>query len=427
MSYSDFVYGAIIQEYHKLFEVEYSDKMYKSLVYYVDAKSALKAQNFSFRVLDEGFSIYKDGVFFNETKMGVMSAPFLNAWISESIEGLTLFPVRFGMVHPREVQGQLSNYSAKYKEDISTQNVTDAQADVGAVEIFMSNEIVNTGKQGLFMLDHKSISAISRVDFEDGGKVSFDDDSEDDGSSDSDSDEAGDDAATPKKELKQPKEKIPVPFYYVIAMEKRGKKLETLPKIWKKKIKDDGLSWEFTDGRLYVSNTKGASYGFPPAPHHIYNLPKLNLSLDHWDAPTLAADRRAGSTSSAPAAGFNGVHSSGAGTAYGTADWVTVMDQFLGDPCFATYQVFRDSNCIAKAYETHKKDIGYKMGSNNAPMSGTIRKIIRGEENAVTWPQFTELLKSVARPNDIKGLMLILFKFRLYVAQTINGTVYVTE
>jgi len=424
MSYSDFVYGAIIQEYHKLFNVEYSDKMYQSLVYYVDAKSALKAHNFSFRVLDTGFSMFKDGVFFNETKMGVFSAPFLNAWISESIDGLTLFPVGFGMVHPRELRGQLSNYSTKYEEEIATQNVTDAQADVGAVETFMSNEIVTTGKQGLFMLDSKSIGAISRVDFEDGGKVSFDDDSEDESSSDSDSDndDAGGDATESKpREPKQPKEKTAIPFYYLIAMEKRGKKLETLPKIWKKKIKEDGLSWEFTDGRLYVSNTKGASYGFPPAPHHIYNLPKLNLSLDHWEAPLIAADSKA-QRSAAPSARLGGI-----GSASGAEDWVLVVEQFMADPCFSTFQVFRDAICIAKAYDTHKKDVGYKMGSNNAPMSGTIRKIVRGEENAVTWLEFTDLLKSIARPNDIKGLMLILFKFRLYVAQTTDGTVYVTE
>lgn len=427
MSYSDFVYGVIIQEYHKLFNVEYSDKMYRSLVYYVDAKTALKAHDYSFRVLDTGFSMFKDGVFFNETRMGAFSAPFLNAWISESIEGLTLFPVGFGMTHPRESRGELSRYSPRYKEDIATQNVTDAQADVGAVEIFMSNEIVTTGKQGLFMLDQRSIRAISRVDFEDGGKVSFDDDSEDDGSTDSDSadeqSDAGAAAAEPKQITpKQPKEKIPIPFYYLIAMEKRGKKLETLPRIWKKKIKEDGLSWEFTDGRLYVSNTKGASYGFPPAPHHVYNLPSLNLSLDHLEAPLPAAEKKQGS-SSAPkfsAAGLSGV-------AGGATDWVLVVEQFMADPCFATFQVFRDSTCVAKAYETHKKDNGYKMGTNNAPMSAVVRKIICGEENAVTWPNFTDLLKSVARPNDTKGLMLLLFKFRLYVAQTTDGTVYVTE
>jgi hypothetical protein len=424
MSYSDFVYGAIIQGYHKLFEVEYSDKMYQSLVYYVDAKSALKAHNFSFRVLDKGgaFSLFKDGAFFNETKMGVFSAPFLNAWISECIEGLTLFPVGFGMVHPKELRGQLSNYSAKYKDEIATHNVTDAQADVGAVDIFMSNEIVKTGKQGLFMLDHRSVNPISRVDFEDGGKVSFDDDSEEDDSSDSDSEAEREGATKPKKEPKQPKQKTPLPFYYVIAMEKKGKKLEALPKIWRKKIKEDGLSWEFTDGRLYVSNTKGASYGFPPAPHHIYNLPKLNLTLEYWESPLCRADMESKAERSAPSVKF-----SGAGTASGADDWVMVMDQFLDDPCFATFQIFRDSACIFKAYEAHKNDIGYKMGSNKAPMSGQIRKIICGEESAVTWPEFTDLLRSIARPNDIKGLMLILFKFRLYVAQTTDGKVYVTE
>lgn len=422
-----------------MFKVEYSDKMYNSLVYYVDAKSALKAKNYSFRITDTGFSLFKDGTFFNETKMGAFSAPFLNAWISDSIKGLILFPVGFGMVHPRELQGQLANYSAEFMKETAALNVTDAQADVGIVEIFMSNEIVTTGKEGLFMLESKSVSAISRVDFEDDGKVSFDEESEcDDSSSDSDSDadnteetpfpEAAVEGATAaepkKKEPKPPKERTErkaVPFYYVIAMEKRGKKLDKLPKIWRKKIEADGLSSNFKDGRLYVSNTKGASYGLPPAPHHIYNLPRLNLSLDDWETP-LATDR--------PKTLFvkpGAAARSGAGAFTGNEDWVTIVEQFLAEPCFATFQVFRDSTCIARAYESHKTDLGYKMGSNKNPLSRTVRHIIQGEENAVTWPEFTDLLRSTARPNDTKGLMLFLFKFRLYVAQTTEGKIYVTE
>jgi len=417
MSYSDFVYGAIIQEYHKLFNVEYSDKMYNSLVYYVDARSAFKAKNYSLRFLDNGFSLFKDGVFFNETKMGVFSAPFLNAWVSDSIEGLLLFSVGFGMVHPRDLRGQLANYSAKYMEEIATLNVTDAQADVGAVEIFMSNEIVTTGTEGLFMLDSKSVSAISRVDFEDDGKVSFDEESECDSSSDSDSEDEGAAAAAPKKQTKERTERKAVPFYYVIAMEKRGKKLDKLPKIWRKKIEADGLSWSFEDGRLYVSNTKGASYGFPPAPHHIYNLPRLNLSLDDWETP-LATDRPTRPSAAAR---------SGASAFTGNEDWVTIVEQFLAEPCYSTFQLFRDSTCVARAHETHKHDLGYKMGSNKNPLHRPVRQLIKGEENAVTWPEFTDLLRSAARPNDTKGLMLFLFKFRLYVAQTTEGKVYVTE
>merc|ERR1712228_455005 len=194
------------------------------------------------------------------------------------------------------------------------------------------------------------------------------------------------------------KKKEPVPFYHVISMEKRGKKLDKLPKIWMKKIEEDGLSWEFEDGRLYVSNTKGASYGLPPAPHHLCGFPKLHLSLSDWEVrePT------------------------------GDTEWEMLTEQFMSKPCMGTFRAFRDAEAIQEAFETHKDDPGYKMGSNKKPLSQEVRKVIRGEKNAITWPQFTDLLDKTARPNDTKGIMILLFKFRLYVAETRDGNVYVT-
>jgi len=411
-SYSDYLYGAIIQEYHNLFNVEYSDTMYQSLVYYTDSRTALKANKYSLRTFDDGFSLYKNGEFFAEMHMDAFSAPFLNAWISESVSGLTLFPVGFDKSNPREMQGKLAQYSARYLEEIQGLNITPQQADVGAVELFMSDEIVSDGDNSIFKVDPRSVRAIPRNDFEDKGGVSFDDDSEDEGESDSDADEN-----TAGGELESKPKKEPTPFYYVIAMERKGKKLNSLPKIWKRKIEEDGLSWEFEDGRLYVSNTKGASYGLPPAPHHLCGFPKLNISLNDWEGVNTPDERECKTEAGKKIARES----------TGDTEWEKLTEQFMANPCMSTFQAFRDADEVFQAYETHKEDPGYKMGSNKKPLSQEVRKVIRGEQNAITWPEFTDLLDKTARPNDTKGIMILLFKFRLYVAETRDGNVYVTS
>jgi hypothetical protein len=420
-SYSDYLYGAIIQEYHNLFNVEYSDKMYQSLVYYTDSRTALKANKYSLRTLDDGFSLYKNGEFFAEMHMDAYSAPFLNAWISGAVSGLTLFPVGFDKANPKEMQGKLAQYSARYVEEIQDLNVTPQQADVGAIELFMSNEIVSDGDNSIFKVDPKSVKAIPRNDFEDKGKVSFDDDSEDEDESDSEEDdEEKAPAAAKEKPEPEKNKKEATPFYYVISMEKKGKKLESLPKIWKKKVKEDGLSWEFEDGRLYVSNTKGASYGLPPAPHHLCGLPKLTISLNDWEGVSTPEEREStkGAGTTAPTKTTRELT--------GDSEWEKLTEQFMTNPCMSTFKGFRDSEEVFSAFELHKDDAGYRMGSNKKPLSQEVRKVIRGEQNAITWPEFTDLLDKTARPNDTKGIMILLFKFRLYVAETRDGNVYVT-
>jgi len=411
-SYIDYLYGSIIQEYHNLFNVKYSDNMYQSLFYYTDARTALKANKYDLKVSGDGFSLSKNSEFVSEMNMDVYSAPFLNAWISESASGVTLFPVGFDKTNPRDLQGKLAQFSARYLEEIQGQKITPQQADAGAMEIFMSNEIVTDGDNSIYKINPRSVKAIPRHDFEDKRGVSFDDDSEDEDDSSSDADDY--ESATEKPESKK---KEPTPFYHVIIMEKRGKRLTTLPKIWKKKIEEDGLSWEFEDGRLYVSNTKGASYGLPPAPHHLCGLPKLNISLNDWEGVDTPNEREI-IKGSAPKA---------IRELTGDTEWEQLTEQFMRNPNMHTFKAFRDADAVFQAHENHKEDSGYKMGSNKKPLSREVRKVIRGESNAVTWTEFTDLLDKTARPNDTKGIMILLYKFRLYVAETRDGNVYVTE
>jgi len=417
-SYSDYLFGAIIQEFNSLFNVEYCDNMYKNLIFYTDSRTALKQNNYSLRTSEEGFSLHKNKEFFVDMKMGDFSAPFLNAWIQMEESDLIQFPIGFEKANPREMQGRLSQYSGRFAEEIVSLGMTPQQADAGAVEIFMSDEIVTDGDNSIFKVDPRSVKVMPKVDFESNGKVTFEDDSEDESETDSEDDQDdADDKVAPAQKVaaKLEKKNGPEPFYYVISMEKRGKRLEKLPKIWRKKIEEDGLSWEFVDGHLYVSNTKGASFGFPPAPHHLCGLPRLALSLNDWEnvvtPPVTEENDNKGSST----------------TTILDGEWEELIEQFMADPCWTKFELFRDSEKVFDAFEEVKKDKRYKMGSNNKPISADVRKGMEKEENAIEWTKFAEVLKAKARPNDNKGLMVLLFKLRLYVAETTDGKVYTTR
>jgi len=406
-SYSQFLCSAIKQEFNNLFSTSYSDDMFQSIVFYTDAHTTLKNNRYNLRVLDDGFSLYHKGEFFAEINMGAFSAPFLNAWIQEQATGMTLFPVGFNKTNPKDMQGALSRFSDRYMDELTVKEVTHQQADAGIIEIFLSDSVVCDGDEGIFRVDPRTIKPISRVDFEDDGVVSFEDDL----------DEEEDSPVVTKAPSSNEKEALP--FYYVINMEKRGKRLANLPKIWKKKIEEDGLSWEFTDGLLYVSNTKGSSYGLPPAPHHLRNLPKLELDLGNWEEDTPSKTENKNS-SNEPALSV-------CSDLTGDTEWEKITAQFMDSPCSATFDSFKEAPCVDEAFDNHKHDRGYKMGSNKNPLSGLVRKVIRGEDNAISWTDFTELIRTTAKPSDTKAYMILLFKFRLYVKQTRDGKVYVEK
>jgi len=407
-SYSEYLCGAIIQEFKNHFDIEYSSRMTPSKFHYTDTRTFLKANGYRLKGDDKGFALFRDKDFVAEMKMGPFSAPFLNAWVGEAEHRVSQVAVGFDKIHPKDLQGSLARFSSRFSDELKEKKMVAEQADDAIIDIFLSDEIVTDGDNSIFKVDLKTIKALPRVDFESNGVVSFDDESEDE---DSDSEDT----------IKAVKErKAPVPFYHVIAMEKRGKVLSKLPKIWQKKIEEDGLSWEFVDGKLYVSNTIGASYGLPPAPAHLWGLPKLQLSLDTWaktgavmeseskvDTPSTSDEKKDRPT--------------------GDEEWELITEQFMADPCWSTFETFKTAECIERAYGDIKDDKRYRMGSNKNPLTASIRKVIRGEENAISWTDFSSLLDKTARPNDTKGIMVLLYKFRLYVEQTKDGKVYVEK
>lgn len=386
--------------------------MSSNLLLYTDAKTALKNNGYCFKETAKGFSLTINGKPLVQFDMGPFSAPFLNAWLSEYINDVQMFMVGFGKAHPK-LRGSLAKFSARFVDELAANGLTYKQEDLGALSIFLSDEIVTDGDNSIYRIDPDSVKVVSRAGFEKNGVVSFFDD-EEDCSTDSDDEEEIERKPVVRKEV------TPTPFYYVISMETRTSTLAKLPKMWRKKIKQDGLSWEFVDGRLYVSNTKGTSYGFPPAPQHVCGLPRLKMSMDNWNEASTVNSNEAGSSIGAACAPRV------ERTLTGDTEWEKVTEQFMLNPTIETFRIFRDSQVIFDAFLKHKKDNGYKMGSNNQPLSQCVRSIMRGENRAISWSNFTELLHKTAMPNDTKGIMILLFKIKLYVEQTIEGKVYVS-
>jgi hypothetical protein len=389
--------------------------MSSDLVFYADAVSVLRNNGYCFKETADGFSLTTEGKNVVQFNMGSFSAPFLNAWLLNYVRDVQLFTLGFSKSNP-SLRGSLAQYSARFVDELAANGSTYLDKDPEALAIFLSDEIVTDGDNSIHKVNCDSVKVVSRAGFEKNGVVSFFDDEDYDSSTDSEADSSAEELFGEKSVVK--KEIVPVPFYYVISMDTKMSTMVRLPKPWKKKIRDDGLSWEFVDGRLYVSNTKGTSYGLPPAPHHICGLPRLKISMENWgSADNIPADVCGPRIASASRIERE---------LTGDTEWEKVTEQFMANPSMETFRIFRDSQIIFDAFLLHKKDTGYKMGSNEKPLSQCVRSIMRGESKAISWQNFTELLHKTAIPNDTKGIMIMLFKIKLYVEQTVDGKVYVS-
>jgi hypothetical protein len=368
-------------------------------IHYADALSVLQNNNILFSSTDGGFTLTRSGEVIADIDMGPFSAPFLNRWMANTVSGFAPFPVGFSGARHLSIQGELSKFSEDFAKEAAASDMSAQEADAKAVALFLSDEIVTTGVNKIFKMDAVNVNALAKADFEDEGVVSFLEDPPD---------SAEDVMAEERIDVAQSVR----PFYHVIKMVKRGRTLTELPKIWVDKIAEDGLSWEFVDGRLFVSNTVGASRGFPPAPDHLCGLADLGLQIKDAESTPVSVEAVAKKPITASSE---------------SEQWKIITAQFLEKPCMASFGAFRDAESIAKAYNDHKKDPGYKMGSRKNPLTDGLRKVMRGEDKAITWNEFVELLGLTARPSDIKGQMILLFKIRLYVEQTEEGKVYVSE
>lgn len=392
-------------------------RLAKSRVFYTNARTLFKKNNVVFKEKGAGFSVCRKSPgydYYLELDLGVFSAPFINEMLLMEVQGVNVFPQGFNKSHPSQYRGKLAEFSPAYLASLAEGFAPD-HADEGALDIFLSDEVVTTGANNIYRVESKDIKTISRNDFESNGEIDFSDEADEEDS------ETEGDSNVLSVSIKDPK--LVQPFYYVVTMERKGRMLKVLPRAWREKMENDGLSWEFDakSSRLYVSNTLGASYGFPPPPKHLCGLPTLGLSLEDWDGATSdKEDMQEATGTTTPVA---------AGPRCGPegSEWEKITERFIKDPCLLTFDNFRNAECIFAAYEAHKGTPGYKMGTNKNPLSQHVRKAMRGPDNAISWTEFVTVLTSIARPNDLKGITLLLFKLRLLVEQTRDGRVYVNK
>lgn len=415
LSSEEFLVAAVIQELTNKFNVIYSNEMHSALPYYTDVRTLFRKNEYTLLDTEDGeFALRKKGAELCKMNLGIFGSTFINSWVEHSgIEGVSLLPVGFAKYNAKAKQGALARSSPKLLEELEDRDISLFQSDSLAVQYFLSDEVVKDGKEGLYAIDSRILELVPSADFEekvDGEtKVNFDGVSDDESDSD---EEAG------EKQKAPPKVATVAPFYYAISMKKKGVARKKLPSYWVSKIKEDGLSWNFVGGVLYVSNTKGTSYGFPPAPKHIVGLPELDLTIEDWPAvPSF------GGSSVKPPADDERSEASVADTAQDST-WIDITRSFYAKPGAETYSAFCLSGDVAFQYGHNKGNPGYKMGSNKVPQLTSVRATCLGAKNAIPWERFAAALKNAANPKDDLGLLMILFKIKGQLV-TNEDTVYV--
>jgi hypothetical protein len=373
LSYSALLQGAIIQEFSKQFNIEYSDTLYRGQVYYTDVRAALKKSNILLQQDGEGFVLRRHNVVLGQYNLGVFSAPFLNAWVTQKAVGIAHLPMGFGVKHPKTYQGGAASFSEEYRAHAhSRANITTSQADAGALETFLSDEIVTTGRNKIYKLRPQlsSVPVYPASDYvEDDGTIKL---------------------ADPG-----------VPFYLVIRFKSE------LLNSFKKIIARDGLSWEFADHLLFVANTLGAFWQFPPAPGHLIGLPFLDICISAWEniVSTEQNEESDLQRDCAKLATIPGM-------------------EFFSDPSALSFYAFCHSAEVALAYATHKKDFGYSYCTRAAT---NVLRLMRDPDYDLSWYEFNGLLSDMVRPETVKGKMLVLFKIAPHLIDTNNGRVAVMD
>lgn len=267
--------------------------------------------------------------------------------------------------------------------------ITAEQSDVTAMELFTSSEVTKEGSESLYQLDITEL--LPRDDFQeeidDRNVITFIDEDEQE-----------------------------VPFYHRINMKKRGKIMNKLPKPWLEAILRDGLSssYDTKTGVLYVSNTIGAAYGFPPNPVACLMEP-LGLTLDDWTevaqkTPTSIGSRK---IKDMPAADCT--------------QGQELVEQFMTLPNEANYREMVADEGVKQLFKVYKDNVRYKLGTNSNKLTTVLRKKMTGESDAKSWTEFASLVQSVACPKDTIACALLMVKNLSVLRGTEGGLVYYEE
>lgn len=373
----------IVRELKNHYQVEFNNNMFPTLAYYTDASTVLVKNGFQLESSMSGFTLKKGCTTMGTFSLGVFSACFLNKWIEDSgIDGISGFPVGFSKTEAKTRQGALARMSEAFNTHAAELGMTPAQADFKAVEKFLSMEVTNQGKEGLFIFPEAEVlSKDDFVDEDEEGRVKVVFADEDD-----------------------------VPFYFAINMKKRGKIPAKLPGPWMAAIDREGLSHNYAEGVLYVSNTVGAAMGLPPAPAHL-GVAKLELTLEDWDATEITP--KAQSPVSILSSQVQALDTPARGlddTDCETKEALALAQQFLDSPGRATYNLMMQSASVSNTFLRYNKKPEYKMGSNKNMQTSAIRENMLGITRAKTFADYARLVLNVAAPKTTMGVMVLLMR-----------------
>lgn len=392
-SYEVFLDSLVLTELSKFYTFEFTDKMFAHLPYYTSAETVLTKNGYMLEGDAKGFTLSK-GKTATTVELKAFSAPFLNMWVQDSgITGVSGIPINFACGFPAE-RGLLSAFSPEMEAFCKENGLTPAQGDASAVEFFVSNEVTKDGKNSIYTYHDAEVS--SMAEFMDMGtmEIIF-----------TDKDEAGKDE----------------PFYYKIEMTQRKKPLKEIPKPWLKKIEEDGLSYEFEDGFLFVANTVGAARGLPPAPAHL-RLKPLELTFDNWN--TVKSEKKIQPSKTVVKGKEENVSDSDAEVSYAEAE--EMLDQFLADPSKTTHDAMITAKNVKELFANENRNPNYKMGTNKYSQVSMVRELMVGVKKAVDWSTYAANVEEHANPSDSIG-KIIIFKRLAGALRTHKGQVYCIE
>lgn len=402
-SYSDFVDACILKELSRHFELQFSDdKMFANIPYYIDLRTLFKRNGYSVYEGETSFVLKKGTEKIADFDMGVFGAPWINLWAQDSgIEGVSGFPVGFSRTDAKSKQGRLAEFSPKLISEQVVKDITAVQSDCKAIELFASNQIRKQkfNEEGVPMIEpypHLFKLEGTRVL----GKHEFMEENEAGGYSIQlyDMDDEG--------------TIVEAPFYYAIDMRRRNRIAQCVPGDWMKVIRDMALSYNYdsTKGILYVANTIGASYGFPPTAKHL-QLPNLDLKIEDWnvDTQTVRPGEQGQQHLKIPP---------------GSGTWADLVNQFMSNPSKVTYHQFERAECVKVAFDERNKLPEYKMGSNNKSQTSEIRKMMLGQENCKTYEEYAKMIQEYTTPKGSDFFLVILFRLKGLVRSTADGRIY---
>lgn len=201
------------------------------LISFVKPRQFLINQNsYKFYNLGTGFTLSK-GSMELEMNIGLWSSVFLNHYIAGSgVRGVGAFEVGFDQNQPFQKRGLLCSVSPRLESELCC--IDPFERDIAAVELFKSGEIFLRKGSALEELRtaYPYVKDVTTVANADEAKSLF------------------------KDVALQMAFKIPV---------------GTMPGSWVEMIVKEGLSWNWFDGGLVLSNSKSAYYGIPPNFQHL--------------------------------------------------------------------------------------------------------------------------------------------------------------